>query len=836
MQNPIQEKLIASAIARKNKLEKADCFDPAVPGSRPNKHQLEVLKDISKVPYRYVTAGNQCLAKGTLVMTPSGPTPIECMRVGDTVYSEFGKPIKVTGVHNNGLKEVADITNRGKVVLSCTYNHEWQVYTSSNKITEKAASNFHRDDRIRRVTVVAPLGQVREPHAYAIAALLGDGCSRQGKSSIHISSGDKLVPNKVSHLLNKTEAKRLHAGNYTWSVGSSACAHYSEWCEMRYAHEKIVDINVIKTWDRESLLNFVAGLIDTDGSIYPGKDFVTFSFGCQALSVVDALHYAVLALWNIDLCRTLDNRDKYKNGPVHVAYTNTVHHVVEILKELDPYLVSPQKKWREQYLAIGGKRSSSDCVPAKWGKNKRMEEVYDITVDSASHLYLLANGMVTHNCGKSQTGAREISWLFTESHPYWTRPSEWGEEPLMMICMGLTTRQIEEIMWGKIKAFLDPAEYKEFRGNGTIQKVVNTKNGNTILFISTNDPVAARDRVQGFVASAVWLDEMPKTLELVEEVQRRLQAKRGYFLATFTPKVINNKIRILVDNAVAPYSKKYKFSMFDNPIYTNEDKEKILASLKGHSQSYINAILYGDWMTGDEMCYQLDYDKMVKAPPNYHQGWRHVAAVDPALKSKLGLAVFAEDPTSIDSKTGRGHWYVVRSEYISGIFDPIEMVQAVESIIKQYNIVRRIYDNEAAWWAGSVSHLKLPTYQPVYKKHSRKGEMMKANQHSLGSDVFIAPWCTDFIAELEEMQWSEGDRDKIIAASKYHLHDSFSYGRDSLPKSDPGQVWVPDLGARLALQHDRRKQMEEKKQKIQSGKTGISRIKNGLRRKYKWTV
>jgi hypothetical protein len=500
--------------------------------------------------------------------------------------------------------------------------------------------------------------------------------------------------------------------------------------------------------------------------------------------------------------------------------------------------MSKQPKMQDKLLATAlarlNKMEKADWFDPNLPNSKPTKQQLEVLLDMARvpYRYVTAG----NQAGKSQTGAREASWLFMENHPYWKRPAHWGDEPMIMICMGLTTRQIEEIMWRKIKSYLDPADYKETHANSTIQKVVNIKNGNTIIFISTNDPNAARERVQGFVAGYAWLDEMPQRIELVEEVQRRLQAKGGYFLATFTPKVINNKIRLLVDNAVAPYSKKYKFSMFDNPIYNDEIKAQTLASLNGHTQSYINAVLYGDWMTGDEMCYQLDNEKVIKAPPDYHPGWRHVVAVDPALKSKLGLAVFAEDPTSINSLTGRGHWYLVRSEYVSGIFDPILMVQTVENIIHQYNVVRRIYDNEAAWWAGSVSHLKLPTYQPVYKKHHRKGEMMKNNQHALGNTVFVAPWCTDFIAEMEEMQWSEGDRDKIIAGSKYHLHDSFSYGHDSLPKSDPGQVWVPDLGARLALQHDRREQMKAKKQKIQSGKTGISRIKDGLRRKYKWTV
>jgi hypothetical protein len=418
--------------------------------------------------------------------------------------------------------------------------------------------------------------------------------------------------------------------------------------------------------------------------------------------------------------------------------------------------------------------------------------------------------------GKSQTGGREISWVFSDTHPYWTRPADWGDEPLVLLCLGLTTRQIEEIMWRKIKSFLNTDEYREVRANNTIQKVVNTKNGNTIIFISMNDPKAAREHVQGFVAHTGWIDEMPPTIELLEEVQRRLQAKRGSLLCTFTPKVKNRKIQLAVDKAVAPYSKRYQFSMFDNPIYTEADKEKIKASLMGHSQAYINCILYGDWMPDDETCYELDYEKMVIAPEGYHPGWRHCAAVDPALKSKLGLSIAAEDP-----KTNK--WYLIRTEYLAGLFDPVIAVKAVEDILAGYNVVRRIYDSEAAWWAGTASHLKTKPYMAVHKKAHRKGEMMKNLQHNLGNKLFIAPWCTDFITELEEMRWAEGDLEKIVGASRFHLHDATNYLNDLLPKPDHTQVRIADLGARLAYEHDQRVAREAKaKSRISKGR--ITRV------------
>ena len=390
------------------------------------------------------------------------------------------------------------------------------------------------------------------------------------------------------------------------------------------------------------------------------------------------------------------------------------------------------------------------------------------------HRYVLGG----NQSGKSQTGARETAWIFEENHPHWDRPDRWGNEPLKLIVMGRTTKQVDETLWSKIKAFLQPGSYKPQYIGGSLQKVTHKTNGNTILFFSHHAENEAREKVQSFVAHYVWLDEMPKSIKLIEELHRRIQARNGYFLATFTPKVVNSAIRRLVDHSKPPYSKKYKLKAFDNPVYSSEDKVSIERSLETMSESYRKTVLDGDWALGEEQVYFYNYKSMVEDPRPLGYDpklWRHVESVDPALKSKLGYTLWAEHPeTHI--------WYCIKAEYISNVLVPAELVALMSEKTKPFHVIRRICDPHESWYLGTASAAKIsPSYMCPYKKNERKGELIKNLQEALGVTIKFAPWVEKIQAEIEECRWSDQGENKIVNASSFHLLDTAQYFVDLIP-------------------------------------------------------
>lgn len=818
------DKHLGAAISRLQKLQLQKCFDPFNPESRATPQQEEIFKDCGVVQYRWVVAGNRCLAEGTEVMTPEGPRPIETIKPGDRVYSENGEEIEVLELFDNGVREVINLQNRTRTWVECTSNHRFLTYgiDRNKKITDTLQETEAGDLRgpIARRFVQAPLGNLNVPYAYSLGALLGDGCSRQStKSSIFISSSTPSIPCRVAHELGGDFTK-LPSKGYTWRIEAEKPPLYLEWCEGRYAHEKKAPLDVIKNFDRESSLRFLAGVIDTDGSLVRTRDGYNLRIDMQALEVIEAVSYLLTALFQILPTRSVDSRGKYKNGPIHQIRVRNPHDIKRIMAELSNHMLCKYKSHME--MKGCGLRSFEDRVTLT-PKESRLVRVYDLSVNSPTQLYLLANGLVTHNSGKSALAARELTWILQDLHPHFTRPDNWRNAPLTCLVAGKSRQGLENELWAnKIKPFLvNQDDWKLIRTGNVLQSVENKVTGDRIIFLTHAD---ASDRIidnlQMYTAHYVWLDEMPKKMRVLEELQRRTDTTGGPFIATFTPKVVNNEIKQVVEASRLPVGKKYQIHKLQNPVYMGREKEE-LAKLAGYPEALKRTILYGDWGAAEASVYDFDSDTMsCPLPESYSPTWRHVESVDPATNT-TGYTLWAEDPLS-------KIWYCVKSEYIN-IKDPLYLWRAVEAKSQGYNLVRRICDPHEVWYI-TTAHREgcRPYYLTVEDKNQgRKEELIKGLQSRLShGKIKITHLCSDLIDELTNCQFRE-DGVKIVNASKYHLLDTAQYFCDLLPPPDlspPAETW-----ADIKIQaHHKRKKMEMEKQKLK--KISRGRIRRRYRR------
>lgn len=779
--NKEQQQILAAAIKRKQQLDAQMAFDANNPKSRPTIVQEAILKEFGKKIIQLARGGNQCLIGSTLVLTPTGTRRIDELQPGDFVFSEHGTPIRVLKTFQNGRKKTKGLVRRGQEILRCTADHVFLVEEFSQQNgkslgrQELSALNLKDNVAIVRQFVQTPMGLETPFAPYSLGAFLGDGCSRNRRLSI---SGKEGVPQAVAQELQTTVSKSSNL-NYTWYFGQGTKVpdYYDVFCYNKYAHEKRLPYNTVKNWTRVSLIKLIAGLYDTDGALsFSSKaKTITWSLCMQAKEIVETVQRLLLDLWQIDSSISIDNRPKYANGPCYVLAIRNPHEIKRMLLELQPHLVSTHKHWKEEYNSLG-KRSRPHHMSLKFTGEEREEEVYDISVDSPTNLYLLANGLVTHNCGKSQLGSRLIAWLLAENHPYWTRPPEWGQEPLQIIILGRNSKQMEDSLFRRIKAFFQEGELREVRIGNILQKVEHRLTKNSIIFQSYENENQARERVQSYSAHCVWIDEMPHTLALIDECLRRIQAKNGHMLLTFTPLIVSQEVRKFCDNLDNSIGKVYRLKMFDNPIYTPERQQEILAQMATLPEHVIKARLEGEWMAAENSVYYFDYNQMVEAPTNYSPAWRHVESSDPASTSAHGLCVFAEDPAT-------GVWYLVKDDQLTNIQDPVNLLNKVMERTAGLNIVRRIYDPAAAWYAGIASRFGIQ-YMPVYHKQGRKMELIKQLQEKLGQTIKIAPWCTSFIDQIMNCHWSETNEMKIAKAQKYHLLDAATYFADNIPKPE----------------------------------------------------
>lgn len=369
----------------------------------------------------------KCLAAGTLITTTNrGVVPIEDIKIGDFVwgYNEDSSitPVEVKQVHDQGEKEIVDLTHQGRVIASCTLDHQWLVYdVRTGKYQVKAVKDFTSRDKLVRSHPIGGDGK-HIADAYVLGALLGDGCSKQNVTGnvVYISSIDERIPRKIARIL-ECEYFKICGKNYTWAIrkgdqgdtkfkraeGPLSISFYNEWVKDRYAHEKICDLQEIKTWDRVSKLNLLAGILDTDGAVYVNDASLVLSVSMMAPTVIQTVKYLFLELWGIELGYLIDKRDKYKGGDCHVVFIKHNALIREALKELDALLETPNKKWKEEYALLTYQKHA-EFTGVKIG-NKRVAQTYDLGVANDTHLYLTANGHVTHNSWMLVTLALEAA-------------------------------------------------------------------------------------------------------------------------------------------------------------------------------------------------------------------------------------------------------------------------------------------------------------------------------------------------------------------------------------------------------------------------------------------
>lgn len=424
----------------------------------------------------------KCLGASTEILTPKGPIKIQDIQVGDIVYgwNKDGSvsETKVINKFNQGIKKVRDLTTRGRLLASCTDEHRWltvrcNIYQRGNvpEPRELQLKEFinKKDIAIHRKFIKIPCGDIFEPHAYALGAFLGNGCCLEKIPKIkkqykfHISTPYGEIPEKIKQILNASEVQKLHDKNYTWAILKEEiyCNHYLEWCSGRYAHEKICDLNTIKTWNRQSCLEFLAGLVDTDGSVYvDGKgQRLVISFGCQALPVVEAFQHLIYKLFQYKPEINEDKRDKYVNGSVFYCAVASTFHCKRIMDELNPFLVNPDRKWKIEYENLASHNNHPEFVRPKFGEPYD-NQTYDIEVDNETNLYLLAHeGLITHNSKMVVTAAtyQLHRWLKLPD------PLSYFGLPRMEVVLGtfsaLSAEQAEENLWMPFRGLYDAAPW-----------------------------------------------------------------------------------------------------------------------------------------------------------------------------------------------------------------------------------------------------------------------------------------------------------------------------------------------------------------------------------------
>lgn len=717
----------------------------------------------------------KCRKSGSPVMTPNGPVAIESLRPGDEVYGwnndDTVTVCRVVELHDQGVKEVYDLRSNGAVLETCTLEHRWLTthvsYPHWRKV--RPVSRFYAGLKIVRKRVEAPLGVVHEPHAYAIAAILGDGaCKSPG---IQMSSPDDLVPARVAHILGTTYRK-VASENYTYVIrtgyprtANMVCHYYKDWCRGRYSHEKLADLDVIRTWDRASCAAFLAGLIDTDGSVGSvcGKR-LSIRIAMQAKPVIDAAEYILRALFMVQPCRQVDNREKYKNGPVHqVAITNTTQ-ATRILRAIDPYIVTPRKKYRAEYEALA--HINDDYAGVSVHPAGRAQ-CWDITVDNETSLYLTGTGLVTHNT----LGAAKLFLATLLRHP-------------TQLCLYLaqTSRMARLYMWKELRRICIeedlPFTFNETslwmahnRGMGRLVLAGADKADEIEKFRGPNWRLAVLDEAASFGAHIENL--------IVEVIGPALRDHGGHLLMIGTAG--RHKQGVFYEAAHGLRKRKstgeplwelHKWSLVDNPYLDPDARDLDLIideeGFSGYSDPRFAREYLGEWNIGDGermFAYTQERNSYNGELPPRHD-WRFWMGCDYGWHDDSAMVVMAWAPTS-------RHVYVVETWAAPRQYADDIAAKIIEFKSK-YGITRIVGDTGGY---GKSIVMQIQRDYSIYIHQARKTDKLSfvefVNSAFLRGEILIKD--TDPLAtQLNEVSWNEGrtnagnhERDDLVFAMVY---------------------------------------------------------------------
>lgn len=396
-----------------------------------------------------------CLVENTLVrMADFSVKPIEDIKVGDLVLGSdsYGRiaPVRVKETFDNGFEPCVRTVfrkTRGRssisdIVLESTSNHKVLAAKSNNTFSlgDSDKSPIEVGSKARTFVAEAPTsfddtGFIDEPLAKILGVLVGDGCYTRSVNGVYLSCSDKREVDDLNAYLAKMSLKlqklKYHNGIYyrVSSVGAdnpdrlgNPVKNYLIKSGMygKFAHTKDIPQDIYY-WNNKSVAEFIGGFIAADGSVCEtSKGVGVIAIASTSMALVQHIQDLLQVRFGIQssaITRTVRvgsviNAVKDKYGVYyrkHEQYQFTIGQASMLKRVLDNIPI-PGNKHSKLCSIVDKMNSSGKNAPYRRGYTRILQEeigirhVYDIHVENKDHLFLLANGLIVSNSGKSIKG------------------------------------------------------------------------------------------------------------------------------------------------------------------------------------------------------------------------------------------------------------------------------------------------------------------------------------------------------------------------------------------------------------------------------------------------
>ncbi len=559
--------------------------------------QVEIPKKLQFLfePARYKVAhgGRGCLAPGSKVIMADGSLRnIEDVAVGDLMMGPDGKPrtvlrlfsgreqmyrVKQTSAQDyivNGAhilvlkKSEACKKDRGELFESGNYrrpNGRYPDFPDEVEISVeewlKKSSRWKENFRGFRAGLIDfPKKEVRiDP--YLLGLWLGDGLHRE----LMITSADKEIQDWLKAFadqngLRYTESKKCGPSNQAVDVrlGRIPSVHGRSnpvWAGFKHygvvSNKHIPEDYIVN--DEETRLKLLAGLIDSDGHYSRGGYSIALANELLARSVkrlADTLGFRTSIVEKETKCGEFRGR-AWKVG------INGATDKVPCVLPRKKATVTPNKDKLLSQVSI---------EPVGEG------EFYGVLLDG-DHRFLLEDGTVTHNSGKSWSFAQALLILGARSK-------------LRILC----TREVQKSIKDSVHKLL--SDQIKRLGLSSFYQVLQTeirgRNGTEILFSGLSDQTA--DSIKSFEGCDVaWVEEAQTVTKRSWDIFRPTIRKPGSEIwVSYNPELETDATHVMFVKNKPDGAVVVEVNWHDNPWFSPELEKERLECLEKYPKDYDN--------------------------------------------------------------------------------------------------------------------------------------------------------------------------------------------------------------------------------------------------------
>jgi intein/homing endonuclease len=354
----------------------------------------------------------------TDIPTPSGWVKMSDIQVGSSVFGSDGIEARVIWVSPIQNIRVFDVEFDDGVVIRCDESHLWSAYSCKDRhknpqplklvSTLEMSNSVKHGDRNQWGIPIAPPVQYPSKqlpvHPYLLGAWLGDGDSKGLTLTCHqedIAIVDRCCQ-LSGELVKKVPDKRKPHVLRCKIGGSELQKKFRQLGVLGKAGCKFIPAEYL-TASEDQRRELLAGLLDTDGTVYTRSNDVSF--------VEVSFCVERLALDTLELVRSLGFKARLRSEPskLYGRVVGTRHRIFFTARE--PVFKLERKLNKQKLQAAHGSKANARYVVS-------VTEVPSvptkcIKVDSPDHTFLAGRSYtVTHNCEESGNSVllRDGTW------------------------------------------------------------------------------------------------------------------------------------------------------------------------------------------------------------------------------------------------------------------------------------------------------------------------------------------------------------------------------------------------------------------------------------------